>query len=263
VAANGNAVLVQDSIVDTERPLATKDASSKEAGGDYQLIVVHNIGPPIREGEAIIGEQNIDDTKTNSWVYLIGQRRVRKLPNPCCDTPNPVSGGMMMFDEFYGFSGRMNRFDWKILGKKEIYIPYNTNRVLVPPKVSDVMGTHFMNPNSIRWELHRVWVVEADLAPGQRHQVHKGVYYVDEDSWLVVFGDRWDSGGRLWKTIWTLPMVDAELPAVTTESFGYYDLVSGTWFAMLQTGEAEQFKLMPAWPKNYFSPDTLSGGSLR
>ena len=34
---------------------------------------------------------SIDGDKVQSWVYLTGQRRVRKLPNACCDTPTPAS----------------------------------------------------------------------------------------------------------------------------------------------------------------------------
>ena len=67
----------------------------------------------------------MDDSKTEAYLYLIGQRRVRKLPDACCDDPNPISGGVMSYDEFYGFTSRLTRFDWKILGKKEMYIPYN------------------------------------------------------------------------------------------------------------------------------------------
>ena len=124
------------------------------------------------------------------------------------------------------------------------------------------MGPHFLNPTYLRWELHRVWVVEADLAPGQRHQVHKSLYYVDEDSWIAVLGDRWDSSGRLWKTVWNLPLAAPDVPAVISESFGYYDLISGTWYAILLNETELQIKSMPPWPKNYFSPDTLSAGSL-
>ena len=36
----------------------------------------------------------------------------------------------MSFDELNVFSGRLDRFDWKLLGKKEILIPYNSNRSL-------------------------------------------------------------------------------------------------------------------------------------
>lgn len=102
-------------------------------------------------------------------MYLTGQRRVRKLPNSCCDTPHPTSAGIITFDEMETFATRLERFDWKLVGKKEMYIPYNSNRTLVPTEDSDVLGPKHLNPDTVRWELHRVWVVEAELQPGQRH----------------------------------------------------------------------------------------------
>lgn len=149
-SGNGQAVLVQNSIVDTEKPWATKDAKQEGSDGDYQRVLVHNIGPPIRAGESIIGRFNVDDTKAETWVYLVGQRRVRKLPNSCCDTPNPISGGMMSMDEYYVWSNRLNRFTWKLLGKKELYIPYNTNATMVPTKYQDIIGKNFMKPELVR-----------------------------------------------------------------------------------------------------------------
>ncbi len=85
-------------------------------------------GPPIRAGEAMHGRFNLNADKTVAWVYLTGQRRVREVPNPCCDTPAPWSAGLSSYDEIDVFIGRMNRFDWTLVGKKEIYIPYNTNK---------------------------------------------------------------------------------------------------------------------------------------
>ena len=66
-----------------------------------------NIGPPIRAGDALVGGPGMDSKNDAAWVYLTGQRRVRKLPNPCCDTPTPATAGNMMFDEVEVFTG-----DW-------------------------------------------------------------------------------------------------------------------------------------------------------
>jgi len=263
VGANGNRVLIQDAIVDTEKPFGTKDATMENTNSDYFVVIARNIGPPIRAGEAVLGRQNVDDTKSGAWVYLTGQRRVRKLPNACCDTPNPVTEGMMSFDEFYTFNSRLERFDWKIVGKKEMYIPYNCNRMWVPTKDTDTVGEHFLNPEYLRWELHRVWVVEADLAPGKRHQVHKNVYYVDEDTWFPVFGDRWDSSGRLWRTIFTLPMAAPDIPGTIGELLGFYDQISGAYYVAAQNELSEQVKVMPPYRKDYFTPDALSQLGLR
>jgi len=57
----------------------------------------------------------------------------------------------------------------------------------------------------VRWELHRVWVVEADLKPGARHIYSERFYYLDEDSWNFALYDSFDQAGKLYRSsIWML-----------------------------------------------------------
>jgi Protein of unknown function (DUF1329) len=262
--ADGRLVLSTDGQAEQMMPYYAKDSAPEKWNGEYWMIRLINAGPPIRAGEAIVGRENVDDDKTQSWVYLTGQRRVRKLPNPCCDTPTPATAGVMSFDELEVFSGRMERFDWKLVGKKEMYVPYNCNKIMQPPKDSTVLTKHHLNPDSVRWELHRVWIVDATLRQGQRHQAAKSRYYIDEDSWQGVLGDRWDSKGQLWKTLWALPMVMPDLPATASLNFGYYDLTSGTWYsANMYNEKQEQYKITPRWPDRVFTPDALAAEGIR
>lgn len=265
VTADGKRVLTVDGAAEQQMPYYFKEGSPEKWNGEYWLIRLINAGPPIRAGEAITGRENIESDKAQAWVYLTGQRRVRKLPNACCDTPTPASAGIMGFDDLEVWTGnRMERFDWKLVGKKEIYIPYNSNRSWVPTKDTDLVGEHHLNPDWVRWELHRVWVVEATLAKGQRHQVHRSLYYVDEDSWWAVLGDRWDGAGRLWKVNWLLPMVAPDLPGVIEETHGFYDMVSNTWYANgVMNEKAEQWKIMPRYPDRVFTPDAMAGEGVR
>ncbi|GGY18439.1 DUF1329 domain-containing protein [Massilia dura] len=261
--AAGKPVMTVDGTADGSMPYYYKDAAPEKSGGTYWTIRLVNSGPPIRAGEAINGKLNLDPEKDASYVYLPGQRRTRKLPNACCDTPTPATAGVMSFDEVDIFGGRLDRFDWKILGKKEIYIPYNTNRSL-KGKDADLLQANHLNPDGVRWELHRVWVVEAKLKSGQRHLAPRSVYYIDEDSWTGALADRWDANGQLWKTLWSLPVTMPDLPATTSVTFGFYDLVSGTWFVSdLVTEKAVQYKQVPRWPEATWSQEALSGSGLR
>lgn len=263
--ADGRLVLSTDGTAEQAMPYYYRDKEPTKFNGEYWLLRLINVGPPIRAGEAIVARANVDDDKTQSWVYLTGQRRVRKLPNPCCDTPTPATAGVMSFDELEVFTGRMDRFDWKLIGKKEMYIPYNDNKIMQPTKDSDVMMPHHLNPNYVRWELHRVWVVEAPLAPGHRHEAVRNLYYIDEDSWQAVLGDRWDSKGQLWKTLWTLPMVLPDLPAVSDLNFGFYDMTSGAWYsANMYNQKSEVYKIESKhWPDQTFTGDALAGEGIR
>lgn len=260
ITAEGKPVMTVDAVGAQSMPYYYKDSSLEASGGNYWNIRLVNVGPPIRAGEAILGRLNLDAEKDNSYVYLAGQRRTRKLPNTCCDTPTPATAGVMSFDEVGVFGGRLDRFDWKLLGKKEMFIPYNANRTLNGKDVDLVGGSH-LNPDAVRWELHRVWVVEANLKPGMRHVAPKSKYYLDEDTWAAVLGDRWDAKGQLWKTVWQLPIMMPDVPATTAIAFGFYDLTSGTWFANGIVNEKQnQYRIMPRYPDSTFSPDSLNSG---
>lgn len=263
VTADGRHVPVLESTNEQQMPYYTKDGESKFQG-EYWLVRSFNSGPPVRAGEGIAARLNLDESKTGAWVYLTGQRRVRKLPNSCCDTPTPFSAGIVSFDEVTVFTARKDRFDWKLVGKKEIYIPYNSNRTLVPTKDADVVGNHFLNPDHVRWELHRVWIVEATLKPGQRHTSPKSRYYLDEDTWLAVLADRWDANGQLSRMPFNIPVVLPEAPATIDAGWGVYDLISGSMFMNVLFNESpSQIKITPPFSDMLFTPDGMVGEGVR
>jgi len=262
--ASGQRVLSVEGLGDWQMPYYAEGQADKFSG-DYWQIRLVNSGPPVRAGEAITGRQNLDQDKTSVWVYLTGQRRVRKLPNACCDTPAPATAGVASFDEVDVLSGRTDRFDWKIVGKQEMLIPYNSNRLHTPAKDSDILLANHLNPDHVRWELHRVWVLEAALKPGQRHQAPKSRYYLDEDTWVAVLGDRWDANGQLWKTLWAHPVVMPDLPATTPQQqWGFNDLISGTWYASGVVNERPtHYKIVPRRPDSFFTGDAMAGEGVR
>lgn len=262
--ASGQRVLSVEGIGEWQMPYYAQGGQDKFSG-DYWLIRLVNSGPPVRAGEALTGRLSMDPDRAAVWVYLTGQRRVRKLPNACCDTPTPATSGVASFDEVDVLGGRTDRFDWKIVGKQEMLIPYNSNRLHTPTKDSDVLLAHHLNPDHVRWELHRVWVIESTLKPGQRHQAPKSRYYIDEDTWVAVLGDRWDANGQLWKTLWSHPVVMPDLPATTPQQqWGFNDLISGAWYASGVVNErSKQYQIVPLKPESYFTGDALAGEGVR
>lgn len=266
LTADGKAVLASDTQSTQQTPYYFKNSSLEEFARSGIYFTVRNrvSAPSIRAGEGIVGRQNLDASKDQAWVYLVGQRRVRKLPNTCCDTPSPTMAGVMSFDEIEVFTGRLDRFDWKLVGKQEMYIPYNANRLMQPTSDKDILGAHHINPDHARWELHRVWVVEATLRAGQRHQAARSRYYCDEDTWTCVLGDRWDANGQLWKTTWGYVSLIPELPGNFMSIFGFNDLLSGAAFmAGLFNEKPVHFKLLEQVPDNEFTPDALASDGIR
>ena len=169
----------------------------------------------------------------------------------------------MSFDEIETWTGRLDRFDWKLSGKKELFIPYNNNK-LFAVKDADVLGKSYPNPDHVRWELHRVWVVDATLRQGQRHQAPKSRYYCDEDTWQCTIGDRWDANGQLWKTVWTFNFVVPDLPGTVSGPMGFNDLLSGTAFiGNLYGSKASQYTVKSRIPDSTFTPDAMAGEGVR
>jgi hypothetical protein len=173
--------------------------------------------PARKAGEmtGLIDYLNPTELPRRGWSYTPGQRRIKLSPEFSYDTPVASMGGVVLFDELFVFSGKMDRFDFKLLGKKEMYIQYNAykNAYDCPTAEKALMATH-VNPECERWELHRVWVVEATLKPGMRHVYSKRIYYFDEDQSGAGNYDAFDQSGALYRVMFqaSAPMYDKLIP---------------------------------------------------
>ena len=146
-------------------------------------------------------------------------------PDLSHDTPNPGTAGATTFDDSFIFNGSMDRFDFKLVGKKEIVVPYNAYAAVYQAKQDDLVKPSHLNPDLVRWELHRVWVV-VKLKAGKRHVYSKRTFYLDEDSWAALASDEYDARGELYRTGFAYMAPSYDLPAPYTDMFGHYDLVS-------------------------------------
>ena len=268
--ANGKIVLLNEAeaiqLMPYYREDLTLETYEKEWDGEYWMLRLVPHGPPQKVGENILGRQNLTGSKSRSWLYMSGQRRVRQLPRACCDTPLSTLSGVTFYDEIevWGGSEGLKVFDWKIIGKKEMYIPYNCNKIMEPRDIYEVVHSRHLNPDYVRYELHRVWVVEATLATGKRHQCPRSLYYIDEDTWEAVGTDRYDASGELWRSLFSLPIVMPDVPAVVPLIWGFFDLKTGTWIASnLYNKYDEQFKIMPPYKDMLFTPSALEALGVR
>ncbi len=204
------------------------------------------------------------NTPRSIWQYLVGQRRVRKAPSVSYDTPDFVTSGVGLFDEAFMMFGPIDRHEYKLVGKKEMFIPYNNNRAALV-KIDELVGPNFLNPYHVRWELHRVWVVEASLKSGKRHTVPKRRYYIDEDSWQIVLFDGWDAKGDLWRMNYALGYLVPDLPAhVTNVMWGGYDLQTGAYYFNAAMNEASpHYKISGPRPESLWSPEELANQGAR
>ncbi|MBI2515575.1 MAG: DUF1329 domain-containing protein [Opitutae bacterium] len=153
-------------------------------------------------GSILVVHETMDQVKEprRAWIYNTGQRRVRRAPNVAYDNPGTAADGMRTSDQFDMLNGAPDRYDWKLIGKREMYVPYNSYKLHSDKlKNSDILKPLHINQDLTRYELHRVWVVDATLKPGASHVYSRRTFYVDEDSWQILAVDQYDGRGQLWR----------------------------------------------------------------
>ncbi|MEH6579939.1 MAG: DUF1329 domain-containing protein [Amphritea sp.] len=215
---------------------------------------------PARDaGEGTLAMDNIDmaGKPRKAWTYDPGERRVRRAPNLAFDTPDrPIN----VIDDYELFSGSPERYDFKLLGKKEMYIPYNNNELNSPvADYKQVAMPGFYDPEQIRYELHRVWVVEATVKEGQRHVYSKRRFYVDEDTWNIMVTDKYDGKGNLWRAGFYYPVVASEVPLTGAGAFVHIDLKKKGYYHFpltLGAGKGWDFVSVPPKP-SYYTPAAM------
>lgn len=248
------------------RPYYDPDLSPEKFDGYYSLGKFAATEPGSKAGEAILAHDGLNASSPRGlWQYLVGQRRVRKSPSVGYDTPDAVTSGIGLFDEAFNLFGPIDKHELKLVGKKELYIPYNNKRAATL-KVADLVTPSTLNPDAVRWELHRVWEVEATLAPGKRHVAAKRKYYIDEDSWQIVLFDGWDAKGELWRTNYALMLTAPDLQGAVLGNvfWGGYDMQTGAYYLNMASNELpSQMKTMPTLQRSFFSPEELANEGTR
>lgn len=246
-------------------PYYYKESSIDKFKGYHVLNKLITLEPASKAGEGLLNWQNVETDKTAIWQYLVGQRRVRRSPSIAYDTPNFITSGVGFFDECFGVYGPMDRHDLKLVGKQEMFVPYNNNGAAVAAPEKLLTANH-LNPDVVRWERHRVWVVEATLRTGKRHVVPKRRYYIDEDSWNILLADGWDAKGQLWRGYFSLTLLAPDIPALVGNvvNWGGYDLQSGQYYLSVATnGLPVQYQIIPRKGEDFFSPEALANEGAR
>jgi hypothetical protein len=220
------------------------------------------LAPATLEGTVFLVHEPIDQVKEtrSAWIYNSGQRRVRRAPDLSYDNINDGTEGLRTTDQFDAFNGAPDRYDWKLVGKKEIYVPYNAYKLSdkTLKYKEDVIRKNTPNADLMRYELHRVWEVEATLKATSKHIYGKRVFYLDEDSWTVLYEDAYDTRKQLWR-VSIHPMIqfyDAKVPWYRANI--WHDLSNGSYLLSNLDNEIKTpwtFGERAAWAD--FQPDAL------
>ncbi|MCW0182712.1 MAG: DUF1329 domain-containing protein [Zavarzinia sp.] len=260
--ADGTHTLATRNQISFQYPFYYPDATADGFKGEYAMLRFNTLEPPFKAGESLVIRDSIDPgDPRKAWQYLVGQRRVRRAPTVAYDTPDFVASGANYFDEVQGLFGALDRYTWKLVGKKELLIPYNSNGFIGASEAEAVARNH-LNPDKVRWERHRVWVVEASVAEGKRHAVPKRTYYLDEDTWLLSLMDGYDAEGKLWRTTQMTPFIVPAIPATIVKTATVFNLQANT-MSVIQALNGETFKVVPQKPETYFTGDAVAAEGMR
>lgn len=223
-------------------------APARRAG---EILLVHEPGADFTAGKG-----------RKAWQYLVGQRRVRLAPAVNFDTPNPGVAGTSTYDDSFIFNGSPERYNWKLIGKKEMIIPYSAYDFVFKRKLIDVLGEKFIDPDSVRWEKHRVWIVEGTLKDGSRHLYSKRRFYFDEDMWAGLAADNYDGRGNIWRVQYAYGANLYDIKSNYHFAYGAYDILQGIYNVNTKPNPGG-FKNGVEEGDKYFTPKGLARGGVR
>lgn len=258
VGRDGNYSIIQN-MLEVYSVYHNKDRAREIDDWRYIYYLSYIKAPANIAGGAYLSHETMKPVKKprQSWMYLAGQRRMRRSPVVGYDAPTFTSDGLRMMDEIDIFNGAMDRYDWELKGVKEMYIPYNNGRLhKALTDIDNVLTQHHINPKYTRYEKHRVWIVEAVLKPDEKHIYKRRTFYLDEDTWGIVLADIYDEFDSLWRVPQRYATYYEEVPVVLTALDSFSDLKKQNYYIQgIPLGKIEHSYTPPS--KGYFSPTNV------
>lgn len=225
------------------------------------------VSPSRLAGNVLLVHETVDQVSEprRAWVYNSGQRRVRRAPQVAYDGPGTAADGLRTADNYDLYNGSPDRYEWTFKGKKELYIAYNSYKLDEKGlPYDDIVKAGHINQDLTRYELHRVYEVEATLRPGTRHIYAKRVFYFDEDSWMASVIDHYDGRGNLWRVAEAHQMFYYHVPVQGYSVEVLYDLNSGRYAAIgLENNESAGVDWNYKFSKVEFQPAALRREGVR
>ncbi|MGD8510782.1 MAG: DUF1329 domain-containing protein [Gammaproteobacteria bacterium] len=225
------------------------------------------VSPARLAGEVLLVHETLDQSKEHrrAWIYNPGQRRVRRAPNVAFDNPRTASDGLATSDQLDLFNGSPERYNWTLVGRKEILVPYNSYKLHSNQlKYTDILKPLHINQEHVRYELHRVWVVDAVLKEGTRHVYKRRTFYIDEDSWQTLAVDCYDNRDELWRVQEGYALNYYDQPNLWTTLETTMDLQSGRYLAIsLNNEEPITYDFSVKVTLDDFSPGSLRRAGTR
>ena len=218
------------------------------------------LAPALLSGDGTLVFETINQTDDprKVWVYPRALRRVLRSPQFGYEIPGASSDSLRTVDDFGLYNGPPDRYDWQLLGKREIYIPYNAYNLHGPQlKDRNIVRTGHINPEHARYELHRVWVVEGVLKPDARHIYGRRVFYMDEDSWQIAVAESYNTDGELWRVNEAHAINYYTVPVLWSTLEVYHDLLQGRVLVNGLDNQYRPYDFRATSDAREFSPNAL------
>jgi hypothetical protein len=254
-------VVILDQVIGLPYAARGLDAFGREYPNVLLALKAKVVAPSRLAGNALLVIEPIDQTSDprRTWRYDRNLRRVFRDPWGAYELPAPYSDALRTIDDTWLFNGPPDRFEWELLGKREMLIPYNAS-ILHSGDVGagDILRQHHIEPDRARYELHRVWVVQGTLKPGAKHVYSRRVFYVDEDSWQIAVAESYDLEGRLWRVNEAHAVAVREVPVLVSTLEVFHDLRQQRYLANGLDNERQPWRFSAGSDPREFSPNALS-----
>ena len=244
-----------------------EEGATVESVKNRMAYFLQTVKSPARlAGNILLVHETIDQNKEPrlAWTYNPGQRRVRRAPNIEFDYPGTAADNQRTTDQSDLLNGSPERYNWELKGKMEMYVPYNAYKLhSKDTNPADVIKAGHLDPDYLRYELHRVWIVEGTIKEGTSHIYAKKTYYLDEDTWGIVSADQYDGRGNIWRVSEAHNINYYEVPVTWDTLQVHYDVINGRYLAygFNNGGPVDEFNLK--MKTSDFTPQRLRNMGMR
>jgi len=223
-------------------------------------FVAYTSAPARRAGNVVLVHETLNMAKEGrkAWTYSPGTRRVRRAPNIAYDNPVTNGDGLGTSDQYDGYNGAPDRYNWTVAAKAEKLSQQNNYQAVLTPYEELLQAGH-ANQDVMRYEMRRQWVVEGNLKGDARHIYAKRVLRMDEDSSQMSAGEMYDGRGELWRIqeIGQAPDYRPEAHVCWTTGGEFsYDLLAGRYLGLaMKSGRPANFVTgLERLTKDYYTP---------
>jgi hypothetical protein len=265
VQADGSIIIGQQetNIVYPRNPNTVSQYADKNI---YAMFMQKNLGPPRSAGTTTLVHDFIDSyvQPRKAWQYNPATRRVRRAPDITYDTVLLAGGGVVVVDQYGGFNGAQDKYDWSYEGTRKMIVPAG-NEALAENALETTHQQYHLNPDYVRYEERDVHVVHANLKPGQRHLYASRTFYVmDDDFNMLSIMDAYDDNGELMRHQIGTMMTGVEGTGAgecASQGEFTFDFATRTYTGNNQIGTG--FSTVPTVyngeekPASFFTPDGL------